>query len=122
MGTKTAQSPPGRALRQIAAPFVADPAAGVCTRTRLKGLTAADEDVLWQVGAHLGRLAGADLSTPVSAGVDHDSDAWAGRKRDLTAESTSRWAGAITTATHDQWALARRAQAAHIRSLADGSR
>ncbi len=107
-------------LREIAAPFVADPATGVCIRTRLKGLTAADEDVLRQVGTHLGRLASADLSARVRTGLGHDKDAWAGRKRDLTVESTARWAGAITKATHDQWGLARRAQAAHIRSLTDG--
>jgi hypothetical protein len=32
--------------------------------------------------------------------------------------SSSRIAGAITKATHDQWALARRCQAAHIQNLA----
>ncbi|MBS4730515.1 IS200/IS605 family accessory protein TnpB-related protein [Mycobacterium sp. SM1] len=107
-------------LRQIAAPFVADPATGVCIRTRLKGLTAADEDVLRQVGAHLGGLAGADLAARVRAGVGHGKDAWAERKRGLTVESTARWAGAITKATHDQWGLARRAQYAHAQSLRDG--
>jgi IS605 OrfB family transposase len=39
------------ALRGMAAPFVADPATGVCIRTRLKGLTDQDEAVLGQVGA-----------------------------------------------------------------------
>lgn len=107
-------------LRQIAAPFVADEATGVCIRTRLKGLTDTNEAVLRQVGAHLGRLAGADLVARVRTGLGHDKDAWADRKRDLTAESTARWAGAITKATHDQWGLARRAQAAHIQSLTDG--
>jgi IS605 OrfB family transposase len=107
-------------LREIAAPFVADPVTGVCIRTRLKGLTDADEAVLAQVGVHLGRLAGADLAARVRAGLGHDKDGWADRKRGLTVESTARWAGAITKATHDQWGVARRAQAAHIRSLTDG--
>jgi IS605 OrfB family transposase len=107
-------------LREIAAPFVADPATGVCIRTRLKGLTDTDEAVLAQVGVHLGRLAGADLAARVRAGLSHDKDGWADRKRGLTVESTARWAGAITKATHDQWGVARRAQAAHIRSLTDG--
>jgi hypothetical protein len=107
-------------LREIAAPFVADPALGVCIRTRLRGLTGQDEDALRRVGTHLGRLASMDLSARVRAGLGHDKDAWADRKRDLTVESTSRWAGSITKATHDQWGLARRAQAAHIRSLTDG--
>ena len=53
---------------------------------------------------------------------DHDSDQWAERKRALTAESSSRWAGSITKATHDQWALARRAQLAHIHNLEAGVR
>jgi IS605 OrfB family transposase len=107
-------------LRQIAAPFVADPATGVCIRTRLTGLTDTDEAVLRQMGTHLGRLAGADLAGRVRTGLSHDKDAWADRKRDLTAESTARWAGSITKATHDQWGLARRAQYAHVRSLRDG--
>ncbi|WP_421840481.1 hypothetical protein [Mycobacterium sp.] len=107
-------------LRQIAAPFVADPVTGVCIRTRLKGLTGFDEAVLRQVGRHLGRLASADLAARVRTGLDHDNDAWAERKRDLTAESSSRWAGAITKATHDQWGLARRAQSAHAQSLREG--
>jgi hypothetical protein len=36
--------------------------------------------------------------------------------------SSSRWAGSITKATHDQWALARRGQAAHIQGLEAGVR
>ncbi|WP_343600211.1 hypothetical protein [Mycobacterium sp.] len=107
-------------LRQIAAPFVADPATGVCVRTRLQGLTDTDVAVLRQVGAHLGGLAAADLAARVRTGLGHDKDVWAARKRDLTAASTARWAGSITKATHDQWGVARRAQAAHIRSLRGG--
>lgn len=52
--------------------------------------------------------------------MGHDKDGWADRKRGLTVESTARWAGATTKATHEQWGLARRAQAARIRSLTDG--
>jgi hypothetical protein len=36
--------------------------------------------------------------------------------------SSSRWAGSLTKATHDQWALARRGQQAHIQSLEAGIR
>jgi IS605 OrfB family transposase len=107
-------------LREIAAPFVADPATGVCIRTRLKDLTAADMRVLREVGAHLGRLAAADLAERVQTGLGHDKKTWADRKRDITAAATARWAGSVTKATHDQWALARRGQTAHIRSLRDG--
>ena len=107
-------------LLVIEAPFVADPSLGVNIRTRLKGLTAADEDVLRQVGTLLGGLASKDLAERVRCGTDHDSDDWARRKRDLTAPSTSRWAGAITKASNQQWALSRRCQAAHIATLRRG--
>ncbi|MBZ9645601.1 IS200/IS605 family accessory protein TnpB-related protein, partial [Streptomyces sp. PSKA30] len=89
-------------------------------RTRLKGLTAGDEKVLCLVGDHLGSLASRDLKARCAAGLDHDAQAWAERKRALTRESSSRWAGAVTKATHDQWALARRGQLAHIQSLEAG--
>ncbi|MGW8361740.1 IS200/IS605 family accessory protein TnpB-related protein [Streptomyces wedmorensis] len=45
---------------------------------------------------------------------------WATRKRVLTPLSSSRWAGSLTKATHDQWALARRSQLAHIGQLEAG--
>ncbi|WP_369172030.1 IS200/IS605 family accessory protein TnpB-related protein [Streptomyces sp. R28] len=41
---------------------------------------------------------------------------------ELTPLSSSRWAGSITKATHDQWALARRCQLAHIQDLEAGIR
>ncbi|MGW7595879.1 IS200/IS605 family accessory protein TnpB-related protein, partial [Streptomyces rubiginosohelvolus] len=55
-------------------------------------------------------------------GLDHDAQSWAARKQGLTSDSSSRWAGAITKATHDQWALSRRCQLAHIQSLEAGVR
>ncbi|WP_055513269.1 hypothetical protein, partial [Streptomyces ossamyceticus] len=51
-----------------------------------------------------------------------DAGGWAARKRAVTGVSSSRWAGSITKATHDQWALARRGQLAHIQSLEAGVR
>ncbi|MGI5142526.1 IS200/IS605 family accessory protein TnpB-related protein [Streptomyces sp. CA-106110] len=109
-------------LRTIAAPFVAVGPSGVAIRTRLKHLSAADEQVLRLVGAHLGSLASRDLKCRCAEGLEHCTDTWAKRKRALTKESSSRWAGSITKATHDQWALARRAQLAHIHSLQAGVR
>ncbi|MFF5011960.1 IS200/IS605 family accessory protein TnpB-related protein [Streptomyces sp. NPDC001165] len=109
-------------LREVAASFVALGPSGVAIRTRLKHLTPGDEEVLRLVGDHLGTLAGRDLRARCAAGLDHDTDAWAARKRALTRESSSRWAGSITKATHDQWALARRAQEAHIQHLEVGVR
>ncbi|WP_045562263.1 IS200/IS605 family element transposase accessory protein TnpB [Streptomyces sp. FxanaA7] len=107
-------------LRPVAAPVVAHGPSGVAVRDRLKHLTPEDEKVLRLVGAHLGSLASKDLKTRCRDGLEHSTDTWAARKRGLTAESSSRWAGAITKATHDQWALARRGQAAHVQSLEAG--
>jgi hypothetical protein len=109
-------------LREVAAPFVVTGPSGVAVRTRLKGLTAGDEEVLRLVGAHLGPLASRDLKARCVQGLEHSAESWAARKRELTGVSSSRWAGSITKATHDQWALARRGQAAHIHNLEAGIR
>jgi IS605 OrfB family transposase len=106
-----------RELRELAAPFVVPGPSGAAVRDRLKHLTAADEQVLRLVGDHLGSLACRDLKARCAAGLDHDGDSWAERKRVLTGLSSSRWAGSITKATHDQWGLARRAQRAHLQGL-----
>ncbi|MEF9907804.1 transposase [Streptomyces sp. P9-A2] len=109
-------------LRELAAPFVVPGPSGVAIRTWLKQLTAADEEVLRRVGAHLGALASGDLKARCHDGLEHDAKAWAARKRELTPLSSARWAGAITKATHEQWALARRCALAHIQSLQAGVR
>ena len=111
-----------RPLRPLADSFVVPGPSGVAVRTRLKHLTAQDEKVLRVVGGHLGSLASGDLAARCRDGVDHDKERWAQRKRELTVQSSSRWAGSITKATHDQWALARRGQAAHLASLETGVR
>ena len=97
-------------LRPVAAPFVAAAPAGARVRTRLR-VPAQDEAVLRAVGRHLGSLAGRDLAARCSEGrLDARGRAVsrARRKRALTAESSSRWAGAITRTTEDQWQLAAR--------------
>ncbi|MFF1845096.1 IS200/IS605 family accessory protein TnpB-related protein [Streptomyces sp. NPDC058217] len=104
-------------LRELGASFVAAGPCGVAVRDPLKHLTSQDERVLRAVGAHQGTLASRDLKARCADGLEHSADMWAVRKRDLTKESSSRIAGAITKATHDQWALARRCQAAYIRTL-----
>ncbi|KND36717.1 transposase, partial [Streptomyces acidiscabies] len=109
-------------VRELAAPFVVPGPAGVAVRTRLKHLTPEDEEVLRLVGAHLGSLASRDLKARCADGLEHSAETWAVRKRELTPLSSSRWAGAITKATHDQGALARRGQAAHVQSLEAGVR
>lgn len=113
---------PKKPLRAIARPFVTDGPSGVSIRDRLKGLTAEDEKVLRLVGAHMGRLASLDLDRRCRDGLDHSTKTWAARKRDLTALSSSRWAGSVTSNTHDQWGLSRRAQHQHLISLDAGIR
>ncbi|MFD4611123.1 IS200/IS605 family accessory protein TnpB-related protein [Streptomyces sp. NPDC058440] len=107
-------------LREVAASFVVPGPSGVAVRSGLKGLSGQDEAVLRQVGGLLGSLASRDLRVRCAAGLGHDSELWARRKRALSGESSSRWAGSITRATHDQWALARRGQLAHMQSLRAG--
>lgn len=102
-----------RALRE---PIVVPPQRAVSIRTRLF-LSDAEADTLRIVGGHLGRLAARDLKARCRAGVDHDAVEWARRKRDLTPESSARWAGAITRANNALWTTARRNQAAHLSSL-----
>ncbi|WP_406323453.1 IS200/IS605 family accessory protein TnpB-related protein [Streptomyces sp. NBC_01637] len=109
-------------LRTIDPPFGAVGPSGVALRDRLKHLTPKDEKVLRLVGEHQGRLASGDLKARCEAGHKHDNDAWASRKRDLTEQSSSRIAGAITKATHDQYGLARRCLLAHVQSLEAGIR
>ena len=108
-------------LRPVAAPFVAAAPAGARVRTRLH-VSAQDEAVLWAAGRHLGSLAGRDLAARCA---ERRPDAqgrvvsWAQRKRALTAESSSRWAGAITRTSEDQVRLALqnlRAQASSLRT------
>ena len=95
-------------LREIAVPFVAAAPAGARVRTRLR-VSAQDEAVLRAAGAHLGSLAGRDLAARCAEGrLDARGRAVsrAARKRALTAESSSRWAGAITRTSEDQVRLA----------------
>lgn len=120
LGVRTGVSQTGERLRTMEPPCLAPGSTGVAVRTRLKHLTVQDEKVLRLVGAHLGSLASTDLKARCADGLDHDGRTWSARKRALTAESSSRWAGSMTKATHDQWALARRGQAAHLHSLEAG--
>ncbi|WSF53227.1 transposase [Streptomyces canus] len=99
-------------LREVAASFVVPDPAGVAIRDRLR-VSDADAAALTEVGVFLGSLAAGDLAERSRQGLAHDAASWAVRKRSLTGRSSARWAGSITKATHDQWALARRGQAAH---------
>lgn len=109
----------GRRLRQMAAPFVAAGSAGARVRTRLRA-SERDAEVLTALGGYLGSLAGTDLARRCAQGR---LDAWqqAGsrrvRKRALTADSSSRWAGAITRSSEDAFQLASRNLDAERKSL-----
>jgi hypothetical protein len=87
-------------MRSITPPFLIVPPPGARIRTRLR-VDAADERVLRTVGGYLGGLAGTDLATRCRLG--RDDDLRADRKRALTVESSSRWAGALTRTSNDQW-------------------
>ncbi|CAM5605699.1 hypothetical protein SALBM311S_02642 [Streptomyces alboniger] len=100
-------------LRELAASFVVPGPSGVAIRDRLR-VSGADAAVLAEVGMFLGSLAAGDLAVRSRQGLEHDAAGWAVRKRGLTGRSSARWAGSITKATHDQWVLARRGQAAHL--------
>ena len=107
------------ALREIAAPFVAAAPAGVRVRTRLR-MSPGDAEVLTAAGRHLGSLAGRDLAARCAEGrLDARGRAAsrAVRKRALTGQSSSRWAGAITRASEDAWQLASRNLDAERRAL-----
>ena len=90
-------------MRELRPSFVAARPSGARVRTRLH-VDEADTHVLWQVGRHLGQLAGQDLARRTRDGLRSDRTV---RKRALTGGSSSRWAGAITRTSNDQWARAR---------------
>jgi hypothetical protein len=111
-----------RQLRAIAPPFTVAAPSGARIRDRLR-LSTADEKVLRLVGEHLGRLQRADLATRIQLGnVPPAGTQRTQRKRALTVHSSSRWAGAMTRASEDQYQLSLRClsdeQAALTRAIA----
>ncbi|MGW0117776.1 IS200/IS605 family accessory protein TnpB-related protein [Streptomyces sp. NPDC003327] len=70
-----------------------------------------------ELAEFLSHLASRDLAERVALGTRHTAADFARRKRELTALTSSRWAGTITRGSNDQWQLARRAQAAHLKGL-----
>jgi len=109
-------------LRVMADPFTVAAPAGARVRDRLR-LSAGDVEVLAAVGEHLGTLARADLAERVRIGQVKAADTQrARRKKTLTRGSSSRWAGAITRASEDQYQLAMRAQRADVAGLRRATR
>lgn len=107
-----------RGVKPVAAP------SGVAVSTRVR-TTAAEDGVLNQVADHLGRLRRADLAAvcrpePVANADERRQirrTRLNARKKDLTAQSSSRWASAIIAGNDDQYRLARGAQYRHIAGL-----
>jgi hypothetical protein len=100
---------------------------GVAISTRLR-TTDADEQVLDLVAEHLGRLRQADLArmchpVPLDPRLADEAkhrarqDRLNTRKKELTGQSSARWANAIIGANNDQCRLARDAQYRHIIGL-----
>jgi hypothetical protein len=107
-------------LRPVAAAFTVAAPAGARIRDRLR-LAPADAQVLTVIGEHLGRLQRADLAGRVRIGdVPAGERRRAGRKKALTAVSSSRWAGAMTRASDDQYQLSLRCLHAERASLRRG--
>ncbi|MFD5798465.1 hypothetical protein ACFWIO_34035 [Streptomyces diastatochromogenes] len=95
-------------MRVLADPFTVAAPSGARIRGRLR-LDSADDEVLRLVGEHLGRHQRADLAARVRIGQLRAQDARrAERKKKLTAVSSSRWAGAMTRASEDQYQLSMR--------------
>ena len=103
----------------LAAPFVAEAPVGARVRTRLR-VSDVDAVVLQAVGGYLGSLAGRDLAARCGEGkldAKGQAESRRGRKRALTAASSSRWAGAITRTSEDAYQLAERNLRAQQASL-----
>src|SRR5829696_4800834 len=66
-------------------------------RLLAQALSDGDERVLRALGDHLGHLASRDLAARCRLGTRHRRQDWAIRKRALTCECSSRWAGSITS-------------------------
>src|SRR5665647_2938310 len=104
-------------LRRIAESFVVAPPSGASTRTRLHP-TAAEADGLRQVGMYLGSRYRSDVVARSKIGVvPAKLNGRADRKRELTADTSSRWAGTITRAAEDQYQLGLRALTAECLTL-----
>ena len=109
-------------LRPIAESFVVAPPTGTSTLTRLNP-TPAEAVALRRVGTYLGRLFRTDVVARIRIGrVPAALNGRTERKRTLTARSSSRWAGAITRASEDQYQLGMRALADELSTLESATR
>lgn len=105
-------------LRPLAAPFVVAPPTGARIRTRIRP-SESEAAALSRIGTFLGGLSRRDLSARLALGrVSGKDDLRAQRKQRLTESTSSRWAGALTRASNDQYAFGIRGLYAERDSLA----
>lgn len=100
----------------IADSFVVARPRGCRVRTRLRP-GEAEADALREIGTHLGGLRLADLTDRLARGRIGGDAERARRKKALTPQCSSRWAGSITRANNDQYGLGMRGLTAYIDSL-----
>lgn len=103
-------------LRTIADPFVVALPTGTSLTTRIKP-SPYEAEYLAVVGTYLGSLYRTEVSERVAKGkmgAEEKKEWTAQHKKTLTALTSSRWAGAIMSATKNQYDLSRRALDAEI--------
>ena len=96
--------------RQIKGAYLVSPPSGMAIKTRIVP-TEPEELALRAIADHFGSLAGQDLVRAQKTGLEAVS--WPARKKLLSDESSSRWAGTISRENNDQIALAQRSQLTH---------
>ncbi|QVI20127.1 hypothetical protein KHQ06_28335 [Nocardia tengchongensis] len=83
-------------------------------------MTPEEARLIREIGEFNGRLYRGELAARITLGVldrKRQSEYRAARKRALTAQTSSRWAGAITRSVEDQYQLGMRGLAAHARAV-----
>lgn len=104
-------------LRVIADPFVVAAPSGTATRTRVR-VTPVEHEFLTLIGKTLGVESRKDLALLLKHGGKRVGAAdWNTRKTSLTTRTSARWAGAITQASHHQYAVGMRCLRAERDSL-----
>lgn len=100
-------------------PFVVAAPTGVRVRTRLHP-TPSEARILREIGDFNGQLYRRELAARIERGAldrEQQGEHRTARKRALTAETSSRWAGAITRTVEDQYQSGVRALRAHVHGL-----
>ena len=70
--------------------------------------------VVRALSGHFAALGASDVAARCATGTHHDKTEWAKRKREVTAQSSSRWAGRVTKHSNDVYATAKGNQKRHL--------